>query len=243
MLSSRHFDVPYSTDPDLNKKSEHAISPGAAKMFKFVGILFPRKLHRDKRSKCHFALFTFFAILLLWKSECVSWLWQYSLEPDESFEATSEKSSDEKNFESLYSVVETVNRAVAWQPVVLRILPSASNGLKAGRSTFWGRAMNELEIIALRIEHVGNDVYKAEFKPSFGGLYEVVIYLTYVNGEQFNCARHVPSRMANITGSPFFLPVHGRPPPENITRYCSQRESGTAQGRWVKCGALRGIER
>ncbi len=123
------------------------------------------------------------------------------------------------------------------------ILPNTSIGVKAGQSTFWGRAMNEMEIIEVKTQHVGNDVYKAEFKPSFGGLYKVDIYLTYVNGEQFDYTRHVRSRMINVTGSPFFHQVLGRPPPENITRYCSQSESGTAQGRWVKCGALRGIER
>ena len=209
-------------------------------MFKFIDILLSKKLW-DGRSKVYFTLITFL-LLLLWKFQCVTWLWGFSplngtLEPD------SQKLLDDRNFESLYSIVETVSPAIAWRPVVFHILPNTSSGLKPGRSTFWGRAMNEMEIIALSIQHIEKDVYKAEFKPSFGGLYRVVIYLTYVNGEQFQYTRHVSARMVNITGSPFFLQVQGRPPPENIARFCSQAESGTAQGRWVKCGALRGIQR
>lgn len=147
------------------------------------------------------------------------------------------------DLENLYSVVQTVSPAFAWHFVVLNIVPHSSGIVKLGMSTFWGRATNELEIIALNIYHVGNDMYKAEFQPSFGGFYKVEIYLTYVNGEQFEYyTRHVKARMINETGS-LFVWVQRRPPPANVTRYCSQSESGTARGRWVKCGALRGIER
>lgn len=187
--------------------------------------------------------FLVFLLTLIWKFESINLFTGRSEFFESSKPHPNGTAIKEEDLVGSYIIVETVNPAFAWQPVVLYLSPKSSSNLKVGRSTFWGRAKSDLEIISLKIGHVGNDVYKAVFLPSFGGLYMVDIYLTYVNGEQFEYARHVKARMVNLTGSPFFLVVQGRTPPGNITRYCTQAESGTALGRWVKCGALWGIER
>ena len=150
------------------------------------------------------------------------------------------KSVDE--FQSLYSVLKPTNRAIAWRSVEFVIKPRSTNGLLAGRTSFRGEATSEFEVLVLDIKHVSGDVYRGGFKPSFGGEYKITVLLTYVNGENFNYSSHRASIMTNIEGSPFVLSVESQPPPEDITRYCSQLESGTARGRWVRCGSLRGIE-
>lgn len=145
-------------------------------------------------------------------------------------------------FRSFYSVRERSSTAIAWQSVTFDIRPRSTRGLLVGRTAFRGEAANPLEILVLDIRHVGGDVYRAKFTPSFGGEYNVTVLLTYVNGENFNFSSHVPSKMVHIEGSPFLVSVESRPPPDGITSYCSQSESGTARGRWVRCGSLRGIE-
>lgn len=154
-------------------------------------------------------------------------------------------SCEAKFRKSLYIAVEMVNPAFAWQEVVLHVMPVKRNdGIQVGRSTFWARAVHKLEIIALDISHVGSDVYRASFTPTFAGLYTVDIMLTYINGEQFeHFSRHVRARYINVSGSPFQVFVWDRVQDRNITRYCTQLESGTEKGRWVKCGSIKGIDR
>lgn len=169
---------------------------------------------------------------------------QRVLEPAyKNFENKEGKNEKNGEFRNLYFVHGLTSQAVAWQPVAFDIRPRATNGVLAGRTTFWAKAKNELEVLVLNITHVGGDVYRASFVPSFGGEYNITVLLTYMNGEQFNYRYHVASKLIDIHGSPFVLTVKGRSPPEGITRYCSQAESGTARGRWVRCGSLRGIAR
>ena len=196
------------------------------------------KMHRNRSSQCIFVFLTLLVILLMMLRK------QWSFFPKEYYSSRKSEAKDAKDFRSLYMVGKTANPAIAWRPLVFYILPKFSNDVKIGMSTFWGRATSDMEIIALSIQHIGNDIYKVEFVPSFSGLYKVDVYLTYVNGEQFlEYTHHVKAKMVNVTGSPFFALVQNRSPPKGITRYCSQSESGTARGRWVKCEALRGIER
>ena len=154
----------------------------------------------------------------------------------------SKDSNSVGDFHSLYSLLKPTSRAIAWRSVEFVIKPRSTNGLLAGRTTFRGEATSEFEVLVLDSKHIGGDVYRAGFKPSFGGEYKITVLLTYVNGENFNYSSHRASIMTNIEGSPFVLSVESQPPPEDITRYCSQLESGTARGRWVRCGSLRGIE-
>lgn len=196
-------------------------------------------MHRNKPSQCILALLTFLVMLLIILRKP-----RWNFFPDENFSSSTLEAKDAEHYRSLYVVGKTAHTAIAWRPLIFYILPKFLNDVKTGKSTFWGKATSDKEVIALSIQHVGNDMYKAEFMPSFGGLYKVDVYLTYVNGEQYlEYSRHVKAKMVNVTGSPFFTLVQNRSPPKGVTRYCSQSESGTARGRWVKCEALRGIER
>lgn len=207
-------------------------------MFGFINLKIS-KMHRTRPSQCILAFLTVLVFLLMLLRKR-----RWSLFPEENYSSRKLEATDDKDFRSLYMIGKTANAAIAWRPLIFYILPKFSNDVKIGLSTFWGKAASDMEIIALRIQHIGNDIYKVEFLPCFGGFYKVDIYLTYVNGEQFlEYTRHVKAKMVNVTGSPFFILVQNRSPPKGITRYCSQSESGTARGRWVKCEALRGIER
>ena len=216
-------------------------------MGRFSNVAFSQK-HWCRPPQCVCVLLTFLLTLLmiLWKFECINLQLKFSSAgsySSEIVEAHRQKPSD-RDIRCSYDIVETVKPAIAWRSVLFKVLPHSSNNVKTGKSTFWGKATHKFEIIALNIQHLADDVYEVEFKPSFGGLYEIEIFLTYVNEEQFTqYTRHVRARMVNVTGSPFSLLVQGRAQPKGISRYCSQFESGTSQGRWVKCGALRDIER
>ena len=159
-------------------------------------------------------------------------------------ENTEEKNKKNGEFQSLYFIHGLASEAVAWQPVAFDIRPRATGGvLLAGRTTFWAKARNKLEVLVLDITRAAGDVYRASFVPSFGGEYNITVLLTYVNGEQFNYGSHVASKLIHIHGSPRILTVESRSAPEGITRYCSQAESGIARGRWVRCGSLGAVDK
>eukprot|EP00794_Sanderia_malayensis_P008097 gene8097-8965_t len=103
-------------------------------------------------------------------------------------------------------------------------------------SVFRVQAFSNQELVTKTAEYKDNETYVAELLLTVPGRYAIMVMLTYINGDNLEHRYHVKPILKQIQGSPYNVIVTPNQIPAGVTRYCGKRESGTAAGRWVKCG-------
>ena len=140
-----------------------------------------------------------------------------------------------------------------WEPFTVTIFYNSANNCSGrgvnmlkqnGGAVFRVQAFSVYEMVTSTSEHTVNGEYKASLLLTFPTNYMVMVMVTYVNDLAMESRFHVRPILRQLPRSPFPISVARAPSPENLARYCSKEESGSAHGRWIKCGgAISGLER
>ena len=145
--------------------------------------------------------------------------------------------------------IQSGNVSTAWMyySVIIKWKPHKNCSIKMqrkvsadGGSTFRVQAMSTVEMVTINTNYVGNGTYVANLLLTFPVNYVVIIMLTYVNNDSMQMRRHARPILKQVPGSPFRVKVNASGVPRGITKYCTAKESGTVEGRWVKCGNVFG---
>ena len=113
-----------------------------------------------------------------------------------------------------------------------------------GGSVFRVQALSVYEMVTSTATYIGNGTYEVQLLLTFPAKYTIMVLLVYVNGIAMQLKRHSRPLLRQLPGSPFHVNVFKDNSTSQVTSYCTNRESGTVAGRWVKCGgAIPGLER
>ncbi len=107
-------------------------------------------------------------------------------------------------------------------------------------SVFRVQAYSNQEIVTKTAAYVDNHTYAAELFLTTPGRYSILVMLTYINGDSLEERFHVTPILKQVRGSPYNIIVMANKIPDGISQYCTKEESGSALGRWVKCGNIFG---
>lgn len=199
-----------------------------------------------KTSIFHYLLFIFFVCILLHRNRYVFYEENRTrgLEDDVQFDFRGVECAFKfdiqhpiKSWEKTHVTIQydDNNKCAGTKHTMLR---------KNGGAVFRVQAYSIYELVSAMAVHAGNETYTAELLLSFPRKYTIMVLLCYVNGLGMEQKYHVEPLLTQIPGSPVDVMVRTGLAPPRIMRHCSSNESGTAPGRWVKCGrALPSIER